>query len=249
LSSGRVIVKIPKLNIPYKYVEPKLIPIDQLLIHEEIVEGRLNDLIQQFLRDNAIDMPIIVAEIPGTDKYLIVDGHHRWAAAKILGLKYMPCVVIDYFSDDVKLMTWYPAIIGDIDVFIKEAHSVGLEIHVITCEHDNVDKLLEISAFIVIGREKCYMIPGGIEEQRKVSRILSDLNVKGHYTLVYYGDREEALNDLLKGEITYLFLRRNVTKEDVIKTVLENKVYPPKTTRHILPFYPAKTYTSLELLK
>jgi len=247
LSSGRVIIKLPKLNIPYRYVEPVLINVDKLVPHEEIVEGRLNDLVEQFKRDNAVDMPIVVAEIPGSDKYLIVDGHHRWAAVKAMGLKLIPCVIIDYFSDDVGLLTWYPAIIGDVEPVLKKIVEHGLKIVEIGCRVD--DDLLRNNAFIILSRERCYAINGGVEEQKIVSKILSELNLKGYFTLVYYGDEGEALRDLEKGEINYLFLRSKVSKNDVIEMARRNEVYAPKTTRHILPYYPAKTYTPLDKLK
>ena len=250
MSSGRVIIKIPKLDIPYKYVEPVLIPVDKLVPHEEIVEGRLKDLIEKIKSENAVDMPIVVARIPGSDKYLIVDGHHRWAALKEMGYKLVPCVVIDYFSDDVRLMTWYPAVIGDISPILEELEREGVEYNEIKCPDRKIDdNLLEGNAFIIVGQDKCFEIRGGIEEQKIVSRVLSKLNIENKFILAYYGDLEEALTDLKKGEITYLFIRKNVTKEEVIEMARQNRVYAPKTTRHILPYYPAKTYTPLEKLK
>lgn len=254
MSNDRVIIKLPRLNIPYRYIEPVLIEIDKLVPHEEIVEGRLSDLINKIKREKSVDMPIVVARIPNSNKYLIVDGHHRWAALKNMGYKYIPCVIIDYFSEDVKLMTWYPAIIGDIEPVLEELRYANVKYIRITCPNNSLDKeipkdMLENIAFLVIGHDKCFKIPGSVEEQKKVSHIISRLNLEDKFILVYYGDLEEAIADLKKKEITYLFVRKNVTKEDVMNMARQNKVYAPKTTRHILPFYPAKTYTPLEKLK
>lgn len=250
LSRGKVIVKLPKLDIPYKYVKPVLIDVDKLIPHEEIVEGRLKDLMDQMIREGVVDMPIVVAPIPGSDLYLIVDGHHRWAAIKELGYRFVPCVIIDYFSSDVKLKTWYPAIIGSINELLSELRRAVLKIDECSFNPGPIDDdVLSRYAFIILGRRICYSIYGGVEEQKIVSKILSDLNVKGLFTLVYYGELEEALNDLRNGEIDYLFIRRSVTKEEVMDMARKKQVYAPKTTRHILPFYPAKTYTPLEKLK
>jgi len=250
---GKVIIKLPKTNIPYKYVEPVLLDVDKLINHEELVEARLAELKERILRENAVDMPIVVTPIPGTDKYLIVDGHHRWAAVRELGYRKIPCVVIDYFSDDVKLKTWLPGIIGDVRPVLSEVEKRGLKITDCPYTPDSAGeidgKLLEESSFIVIGRDLCKSISGGIEGQKIVSNVLNELNVKGLFTLVYYGELSEALEDLKSGWITYLFIRRSVTKEDVMNYVKKGGVYAPKTTRHILPFYPAKTYTPLDKLK
>ncbi len=251
LSKGRVIIKIPKLDIPYKYVEPILMPVDKLIPHEEIVEGRLKDLVEQFKRDNAVDMPIVVAPIPGTDKYLIVDGHHRWAAVKAMGLNKIPCIIIDYFSREVELKTWYPAIIGSIEPVLNELVSNKVSYNECKLDIDKIgEEVLRGNAFIILGSgNECYNIPGDVEEQKIVSKILSELNIRERFILVYYGELGEALQDLRGKEIDYLFIRRSVTKEEVMEMAHRNKVYAPKTTRHILPYYPAKTYTPLEKLK
>lgn len=246
-----VIIKLPKLDIPVKRVEPVLIDVDKMVPHEEIVTKRLEDVKKMILDLDAVDMPIIVAPIPGTDKYLIVDGHHRWAALKELGYRKAPAIVVDYFDPGIKLETWYPAIIGGIEDFLQEA-SKELAIEEAELNEEQAVKLLERGsiAFIILSRDgKAWIIRGGVEEQKKVSKILNKLNVEGKVKLAYYGLREEAIQDLEKGEINYLFLRKPPTKQEVIEIARQGKVYSPKTTRHILPYIPAKTYTPLNQLK
>ncbi len=246
-----VIIKLPKLDIPVKRVEPVLIDVDNMVPHEEIVTRRLEDVKKMIMDLGAVDMPIIVTPIPGTDKYLIVDGHHRWAALKELGYRKAPAIVVDYFDDSIRLETWYPAIIGGIEDFLQEA-SKELDIKEVELNVEQAIKLLEQGdiAFIILSRDgKAWIIKGDVEEQKKVSKILNKLNVEGKIKLAYYGLREEAIQDLKKGEINYLFLRKPPTKQEVIEIARQGKVYSPKTTRHILPYIPAKTYTPLNQLK
>lgn len=245
-----VIIKMPKLNIPVKKVEPILVDIDKLLPHEEIVAGRLQNLMEKIKKEGVVDMPIIIAPIPGTDKYLIVDGHHRWAAVKELGYRKIPAIIIDYFDDNVKLGTWYPAIIGDIEEILELIKKEGITIE--KCELKDLDSLLKSGryAFIVVGRNGlCLGIVGSISEQKVVSKILSKLNMESKVKLAYYGLKEDALRDLEKGEIDYVFLRKEPSKEEVMELAKQRKVYSPKTTRHVLPYIPDMTNTPLELLK
>lgn len=246
---SRVVVKIPKLDIPVKFVEPVLIELDKLVPHEDIVEGRLRDLTDKMLSEKSVDMPLVVAPIPNSDRYLIVDGHHRWAALKELKCRYAPCVVVDYFDEKVVLKTWFPAVSGSLNAFFDEAPRFGLKIRELGFLTTVNEKLLGVFSFIIKGLDgRCLGVEGGVEEQKVVSKILSDLNMKGFFTIVYYGELMDALNDLGVGEINYLFLRKNVTKEEVMDMVRDGRVYAPKTTRHILPFIPAKTYTELTKL-
>ena len=53
----------------------------------------------ELIRDNMIKQPIIVDRNTG----IILDGHHRYNAARILGLKKIPVFFVDYLSDDVKI--------------------------------------------------------------------------------------------------------------------------------------------------
>ncbi len=245
--SSKVIIKIPKYDIPIKRVEPVMIDIDKMLPHEEIVSKRLEDLMDFIKKLDAVDMPLIIAPIPGTDKYLIVDGHHRWAALKELGAKKAPSIIIDYFDNRVKLYTWYPAFSGDLEIFLKKLKEEGINYS--TCKSGDIDKLIEEKdyAFILIGRgDICIIIYGGIEGQKKVSHILDRLNVEGLIKLAYYGLKEDALRDLEKREIDYLLLRKIPSKEEVMEIVRKGEVFSPKTTRHVLPYIPDKTYTPLK---
>ncbi len=246
LLSPEVIVKIPRYNIPVKRVEPVMIDIDKMLPHEEIVSKRLEDLVKMIRELDAVDMPLIIAPIPGTDKYLIVDGHHRWAALKELGARKAPSIIIDYFDPAVKLYTWYPAFSGDLDTFLEKLRSNGVEYSV--CRGDTNDLLMDRdNAFILIGRNGvCIVIHGGLEGQKKVSHILDQLSVEGSIKLAYYGLKEDALEDLKKGEIDYLLLRRIPSKEEVMEIVKRGEVFSPKTTRHVLPYIPDKVYTPLK---
>ncbi len=250
---ARVVIKLPRISVEKRRVEPVLIDVNKLRAHEEIVPGRLRDLVEKIKREGVVDLPIIVAPIPGTDKYLIVDGHHRWAAVKELGYRKVPAIIIDYFDPSVKLKTWYPAIKGGIEDFVAEAKEAGLVIE--ECRVNDLGEAEKLAdsgryAFVIIGRRgECYIVHGGIEEQKKVSKILAKINLEDKADLYYYGVRKEALRDLEKGEIDYLFLRKPPTKEEVMELARRNKVYSPKTTRHILPYQPEFTNTPLEELK
>lgn len=248
--SSRVIVKIPKMSIPIVEVEYTLIEVTKLVPHEEIVEGRLKDLIETIVREDAVDMPLVAAPIPSTDKFLIVDGHHRWAALIELKCRYAPCVLIDYFNERVVLKTWYPAIDGSIDLLLHRLSTYGLNYRKLSCTEDLIrEDVLANVAFIARGfGDECVIIGRGVEEQKIVSKLISEMNVQGAFNLFYYGELEDAIKDLVSGEIRYVFLRKTVSKAEVMEAVKRGEVYPPKTTRHILPFIPAKTYVKLNRL-
>ncbi len=56
-------------------------------------------------------------------KFAIMDGHHRYNAAKKLGLKRIPCILMDYERSGVTLQSWRPEInvsVKDVFMMISE---------------------------------------------------------------------------------------------------------------------------------
>lgn len=249
-SEEKVRVRIPKYDIPVLKTKYSLLDVDVLLPHEEIVTERLNDIARKIEELKAIDMPIVVAPIPGSSKYLIVDGHHRWAALKKLGCRKAPSVIIDYFDPRVHVYTWYPAFSGDARPLFEELRESDVIIRGCDLKISSLsDEDLAGRAFTVFSRfMECMFIEGDVEVQRKVLRILDALAVRNLIRLTWYGLISDATEDLAKGEVDYVFFRKPYTKAKVMSYVSGGNVYPPKTTRHVLPFIPAKDYIKLELL-
>ncbi len=83
-------------------MEIKWIPINKLLEHEEIDPKEVN-IISKTLKNNKFT-PIVVTKVPGKDRYVILDGHHRFNALKKTSATSVPCIVVDYKS--VELGYW-----------------------------------------------------------------------------------------------------------------------------------------------
>ncbi len=93
-------------------MEIKWIPTKNLLEHEEVDPEEVNK-IHRTLQKNKFT-PIVVTKIPDKDRYVILDGHHRFNALKKNSAESVPCIVVDYKS--VKLDHWreeYKAVTKD----------------------------------------------------------------------------------------------------------------------------------------
>ena len=243
-------IKIPKYDLPVREITPKYISIDDLLPHEEIVTERLLSMKNLIEETKVVDMPIIIALIPESSKYLIVDGHHRWAALKELGAKKVPSIIINYFSKSVKVFTWYPGVSKDYVRALREIEGLSIDLSGCSLKPEEInDAVLDNKAFILLTKDGgCYEIYGFIDGQKAVLKLIDRLNVEGIIDVVWYGLLEDALKDLGSGEVDLLFLRRALTKEEIMKIVKDGKVLPPKTTRHVLPYIPAKINVPLKEL-
>ncbi|MBI3659798.1 ParB N-terminal domain-containing protein [Candidatus Acetothermia bacterium] len=77
------------------------ISVEQLRGHEETDPHRYEEVLKIIQDYGKLDVPIIV----DSRSYVILDGHHRFKAYKELGLKLIPCVLVDYFSEHVQLFS------------------------------------------------------------------------------------------------------------------------------------------------
>lgn len=81
-----------------------LLPVRLLRPTEETIFARVREVVAMILAERAWTQPIC---IEGT-VHALLDGHHRLAAARELGLARVPVHVFDY--DEVDLLSWRPEI-------------------------------------------------------------------------------------------------------------------------------------------
>jgi len=84
-------------------VKVQLVPVEFLRPHEEVIPKNVDQLERMTLKWDAYTKPLLVDRSTGT----ILDGHHRYEIAKRLELKCLPCVLVDYLSDEsIKIILW-----------------------------------------------------------------------------------------------------------------------------------------------
>lgn len=98
---------------PYKRIRIKrngfptleIIPLDNLLPHEKINRDHAKQMAEDIRTRGVLRKPIWVAR----GHNVILNGHHRWAALKMLGTSHIPAWVLDYEDDSiVTISRWNP---------------------------------------------------------------------------------------------------------------------------------------------
>ena len=87
-----------------------LVDLSQLHGHEQIRATLLEELTEQIKRDGYLKRPILVAD----RHFVVLDGHHRLEAVRLLGCNRIPAYLVDYKSDIVNLGTWPEAIVSTV---------------------------------------------------------------------------------------------------------------------------------------
>lgn len=79
-------------NSPHSLRPIRFLPLQILRRSEEIHDGRLEEVIGFIAESRRWQRPIVV----DCFDYIIMDGHHRFAAAVHFGLFWIPCIIYDY---------------------------------------------------------------------------------------------------------------------------------------------------------
>lgn len=95
----------------------KLIPLEHLRVSEAFCQQHVDELVMQILDKKAWSHPILVER----KSNVILDGHHRFEAAKILKLAKIPCMVIDYTNPKISVSCWNTGIKLDKDQIISQS--------------------------------------------------------------------------------------------------------------------------------
>ena len=82
--------------------ELRLIKLADLIETEEHDPDESSGLAKKILLEKFWTVPVVI-EI---NSNAIMDGHHRYNAAKILGFSRIPCIRKDYNSNEVRLLSW-----------------------------------------------------------------------------------------------------------------------------------------------
>ncbi|MFX0181541.1 MAG: ParB N-terminal domain-containing protein [Candidatus Hodarchaeota archaeon] len=218
-----------------------LIPIDDLLGHEQIVQSQVDWLKSNIKKLGYFFRPILVVK----NHNVVLDGHHRVVALEQLGYQKVPCIEIEYLKNkDITLGTWYPIYTENREInFPAELDKMGVK-----WEHlDKFNKSILDDpkyGFTLKTRQDQFLL---CETQKAIfSKFLKYFN---SLFFDYVKTLKYALQSVEHGQASYALLRSTITKEDVLQTAKKKELYAPKTTRHILSFKYQDIKVPLEALK
>src|SRR5512132_2889823 len=92
----------------------RIVPVDCLVPHERHDEHRMGPLTTRLKSQAVLRNPPVVTPlpIPGTERYVVLDGANRTEAAREIALPYFAVQVVRYEEPEVRLLTWNHALAG-----------------------------------------------------------------------------------------------------------------------------------------
>jgi hypothetical protein len=218
--------------------------IQELRPHEETVPAELHGIVNTLKRDPILRHPVIADATTGA----VLDGNHRLAALSELGCYTIPTALIDYRNPLVKVDRWFRVITGEnLNDFIKRTEDSQSHLVMSISEADR--SLLSRSSYAGLGNGEEWFAfrwngPDAVEAFQKSFRI-EEIARNNHLKIAYTD------NDDLKQlpENGFMMSTVRVEKNEVIESCINGRLFPPKSTRHLIPSRPLGLAVPINWLK
>jgi L-serine kinase (ADP) len=239
-SSGKGF-EIKNSNIPILLVLKR---IDELKPHEETVATDLRGIVNTLQRDPILRHPVVADSATGA----VLDGNHRLAALSELGCYTIPTALIDYQNPMVKVDRWFRVITGEnLDDF--EKRSKDNQGHSVTSFSEADLSLLSRSSYASLWNKMEWFTfttsgTDAVEAFQKSYRI--EEIARNNHLKIAYTDTEDLT---ALPESSFMMSTIRVEKSEVVESCLNHRLFPPKSTRHLIPSRPLGLSVPLEWLK
>jgi hypothetical protein len=197
--------------------------------------------------------PPIVAAIPESDGYVVLDGANRAEAFVSLGIAHIVAQLVSYEDPGVELDTWYHVVAGMGIANFEEALTKVTGLHLQACSLEQAREALENhqAAAYIVSAQGVRMVSNTNNSLQHDTQLLNGL------VSAYRGRANiyRASNDIWEKQEPYypdisaLVIFPRLTPADIIAAAQTGKKIPTGITRHIIPHRALNINIPLEILE
>jgi hypothetical protein len=222
-----------------------LVELEELKPHEEVVETVAAQLAEDIRKDGIVRDPLIVDE----DKFVILDGMHRFNSLKRLGCRFAPCCLLDYMSPQVTVGSWFRVFKVEDASSLAQGILSSMKLDFNVKKGEVTASSLEPGTIILAKEGTEFSLRGStsILEHCRAAVSIEKQMVKSGLKVTYLSE-SLAMQWLMSGRANYLIALPAFTKEMIQRFGLEGVLLPHKVTRHVIPSRPMEIGVPLSLL-
>jgi hypothetical protein len=216
--------------------------ISSLHPHEETVPKELEGLAGSLREDPFLRHPIIVDRKTG----LVLDGTHRLAALALLECKLAPCALVDYQNPRIRVERWFRTVSGSsLDEFET---NLGVRTFLRERPGEAEKCLAERRCYASLEDGKSSLVfPFSSDKPIEYSRHAFQIEVLARDSGLIVAYKDGKL--LPTPDEGFILSTIRLEKTEIVRFSLDRTLFPPKTTRHIIPSRPLGILVPLEWLK
>ncbi|MBL7212185.1 MAG: hypothetical protein ISS61_07395 [Desulfobacteraceae bacterium] len=229
--------------------------VDSLLEHEGTLPHVADKLILEFKNWADLENPVIVDE-----NNIVLDGNHRTYVFKHLKFKHIPVCKIGYFNKSVRLRYWFRMIgdrkgLGPLKQIIEEMggnlyHAVDKETLIRMMEQNRFSYgVQQGNAYILVRfqEEVVNDAVGAYDVLEKIQERLREQDLGITYIPCQSVRDANFCTELGEGAI--VIWTPQITKEMVVDAAKGDRLFAPKTTRHLIATRPLNVNAPIHWFK
>ncbi len=235
----------------------RIIPLKQTLCSEEVIRSQARKLANYMEHDGMQRDPIVVAR--EGDWYIALDGMHRVDALKLRGCRDMLAYLVDYEDHRIILQSWDAMIFGSrnvLDLLDDEFKDTDYVIDEVRGDDGREEVMKRRRIFAVMGKDgKTFTIGKGDRDKSLDLDELIGVLVQFEKRLDLEGARiryvanTDSEAQFMESRSTFLVIRPRFAKKEVVERTLKERLFPRKTTRHVIYERPLRVGVALSILK
>jgi hypothetical protein len=230
----------------------RIIPISEIIFHEDPDEERATKLIEYIRKENRLKNPPVVATHSGTEKYILLDGANRLTALQALNIPDVLVQHIDLFDPGLIFLHWHHTVekftkdsflenINNLlDITITKSSEINLK------SNDSGDLLCQIQ-FV---DQSIYDVHAHTDLFQRVKDLRDITDI---YKGFQYMDRVSYTNlDHLKSNYSQfcaVIVFRKLIKEELVEVTNHGMRIPSGITRIIMPKRALRVNVPLDILR
>lgn len=233
----------------------QVVPVSSLLQHEETISGHVEKLTLELKNQAHLHNPIIIDE-----RNVVLDGNHRAFVFKRLEFRYIAVCRVNYFHEKTRLCYWYRWLkgsprLGSIKRAVKELRGNWEKIPDKNCletvlEEDRLSCGIQQGDFFAAVRFHNDVVNDAVSAYNILNQIQEKLVGAGsilEYIPCNYVLESDFCVEHSKDEVVLWTPR--ITKEMVMDAAKHQKLFAPKTTRHLIPARPINVNVPIQWFK
>jgi hypothetical protein len=219
-------------------------PISSMLPHEETIPSHVERIASEIKREGMQRDPIMIDAESGA----VLDGMHRLAAFSRLGLENAVCCPVDYSSKVVSLHRWARAYSstgrGDLggallDAGISRRSTLSEAFTILDGRKGGLGALSLKGVFLPADRID---LQGAFAVVRGLDAIAHELGWRREFF------PEDEIDSALQGEGRVVVLVQRLGKDDVVAAARSGRLFPCKTSMHLIDPRPVAVNVPVEKL-
>lgn len=216
----------------------RVLPAKDVIPHEDIDPRRIERLARRLHLERRLKNPPIVAPVPDSNIYVVLDGANRTMALKHLGASHLVTQVVHYGTPGLVLDTWYHVVSGmDYDLFINRIARVD-DLRLIPSSLEAAREALATgdAAAYLVTREMVQIVCPRSECKRDLTLLKEIVGAYVGLAEIYRASNDDwELQEPYYPEITALVIFPQLQPADILSAARNGECVPSGITRHVIP--------------